>query len=165
MGASRKTIAMPTERVQQAQQLAKIDQIPLTDYLEKMIARDARKRKVKLPGLIAAFSIETGHVLLCFKMSNTGESTPLIHLADLEAKYLSGYLRSASKNRGQPETRPITTEFDGKILHVSKQAKAVKLEVFTKDGKKYIKTLSPSMANEVADWLDAARKAAMDHDG
>jgi hypothetical protein len=156
MGASRKTIALATERVEQAQEAAKLAKLTLTEYLERMIAEDARRRGVQLPGLIIGVHENKRHVVFGFHMSNSGESVPLTLLEPLEAAVLASYLREAAIKQGQPVTRPITTIEDKYILNVSKQAKAIRLELFTDEDKRYLKTMSRNLAAEVADWLEAA---------
>ena len=155
MKAQRSAIALRSERVEQLKAMADLHNMPVTAYLEELVRKQARRDKVRLPGLIIARSEDGMHALFGFEVSKDGEFLPLTRLTPDEARLLAKCLKAAT---GRPRKlfAPVEARYEGVIFKVGTQSVAVTLDAYTRDGKSYRKTMSESMAKDVMDWLKQA---------
>jgi hypothetical protein len=159
MPAPRTNIAISKERADQLKTLARLATLPVTEYLEEIISARAMEANIMPPGLIVATLDPDPIVIFGFKTSNDGEQIPITDLTPDEARELADSLEVIPE-RLRERVSPMITSVAGHEIELSKQSKALRMELTTPSGHCYKRTLSMSMAADVADWLRAAAAAA-----
>lgn len=131
MKAQRTMIAMRTERVAQLQLMAQANGMPTSDFLELLIAKQAKKEQVKLPGVIV--DARNGKVIFELRSLCDGDGLPPTTLEPAEARELANCLETVATDTS-PSSMTAHANANDVAFWVDKKSVAIRLDTLPAKG-------------------------------